>query len=212
MPGPLLALTIGQVSLRGWGAVPLIMLGHALLELVVIGLLILGLVQVLRRTTPRGIISTVGGLLLILMGLDMARRAGGMTLQGPGAAQALSWPALVLNGALISLANPTFAPWWATIGGSGMAQLGPRSVGEYLAFYLGHELSDFAWYGVVGAVLVLGRGWLSPTVYGGLVLACGVAIVILGAWFLVTGVQILRGRQPELEEAVNLEEIPPSRE
>ena len=197
MPGPLLAMTIGQVSLRGWVAAPLLMVGHAVLELVVVGLLIAGVVQVLRRPAWRGVVATVGGLVLLAMGADMIRQAGALALEGAQLTPALAWPQLILAGAAISLANPTFPIWWATVGAGGMAQLAPRGAREYVSFYLGHELSDFAWYGLVGLVLVSGRNLLSPRVYGGLVLVCGLAVVALAVWFIWTGVAVLRGRRRE---------------
>lgn len=200
MPGPLLALTIGQVSLqRSWLVGPLLILGHAALELVVVALLILGLVQALRRRWPRGLISLVGGAVLLLMGVDMLRSAGRLALDSAGATAALPPWGLILAGAVVSATNPTFAPWWATVGAGSMAQLAPRSAGEYLSFYFGHELSDFVWYSAVGLVLVSGQGLLSPRVYGGLVLVCGAAVVALSLWFMWTGAQVLRGktgRQP----------------
>jgi threonine/homoserine/homoserine lactone efflux protein len=197
MPGPLLVFTVGQVPLAGWRAVPLMMAGHAGLELIVVGLLIVGLVQALRRRWPRAIISLAGGLMLLLMGVGMVVSARGMALHGKAAAQALATWQLVLAGAAISLANPTFPVWWATVGAGGMAQLAPRTAGEYLSFYLGHELSDFAWYGFVGLVLVTGERYLSDRVYGGLALVCGVALVGLAMWFMWTGIGVLRGKVAE---------------
>lgn len=203
MPGPLLAMTIGQVSLTGsWLVVPLMMAGHAALEMVVVGLLIAGLVQALRSPWPRGIISLVGGSVLLWMGYGMVLSAGSLSLSAGHAEQALSPWGLFLAGAAISALNPTFLPWWATVGAGGMAQLAPRTAGEYLSFYLGHELSDFGWYGLVGLALVSGRGFLSPAVYQALVLLCGVAVIGLALLFMYTGVRVLRGRpekapQPE---------------
>jgi threonine/homoserine/homoserine lactone efflux protein len=196
MPGPLLAMTVGQVSLQGWRVVPLMMAGHAALELVVIGLLIAGLVQALRRPGLRGAISLVGGAVLLLMGADMVLTASGVALHGTSQPPLTTWE-LVGAGAAISLANPTFPVWWATVGAGGMTQLAPRSAAEYLAFYLGHELSDFAWYGFIGMVLVLGQSFFSHRVYGGLVLVCGAAVVGLALWFLWTGLGVLRGRTTE---------------
>ena len=199
MPGPLLAMTIGQVSLTGsWLVVPLMMAGHAALEIVVVGLLIAGLVQVLRSRWPRGIMSLAGGAVLLWMGYGMLHSAGSASL-GPGSTErVLSAWGLVLAGAAVSALNPTFLPWWATVGAGGLAQVAPRTIPEYLSFYLGHELSDFGWYGIVGLALISGRGFLSPRVYGALVLLCGAAVIVLALWFMYTGVQVLRGR-PEKE-------------
>lgn len=201
MPGPLLAMTIGQVSLTGsWLVGPLLIVGHAALEIVVVGLLIAGLVQALRRRWPRGVISLVGGLALLWMGIDMVRSAQGMALGTVTATEALSAWRLILAGVVISAANPTFPLWWATVGAGGLAQLAPRNATEYLSYYLGHELSDLVWYTVVGLLLVGGRSLLSPRLYGGLVLLCGLAVVGLALWFLYTGVQVLRGRPEKTPE------------
>ena len=195
MPGPLLALTIGQVSLTGsWLVGPLLIVGHAALELVVVALLIAGLVQALRRRRPRGVISLVGGVALLLMGLDMLRSAKGMALGAGAATQVLPTWGLIASGVVVSAVNPTFLPWWATVGAGGLAQLSPRSAAEYLSFYVGHELSDLVWYTAVGVVLVSGRDFFSPRLYGGLVLVCGVAVMGLAVWFMYSGVQVLRGR------------------
>ncbi len=195
MPGPLLAMTIGQVSLTGsWLVGPLLIVGHAALEIVVIALLIAGLVQALRRRWPRAVISLVGGTALLLMGLDMLRSARGVALDAADATQALPVWGLIAAGAAISAANPTFPLWWATVGAGGLAQFSPRRPSEYLSFFLGHELSDLVWYTGVAVVLATGRGWLNPRVYGALVLICGVAVIVLALWFMYTGVQVLRGR------------------
>jgi threonine/homoserine/homoserine lactone efflux protein len=195
MPGPLLAMTIGQVSLTGsWLVGPLLIVGHAALEMVVVGLLIAGLAPALRRRGPRAVISLVGGLALLLMGLDMLRSARGMALGAAGATEALPIWGLIAAGAAISAANPTFPIWWATVGAGGLAQFSPRTAAEYLSFYLGHELSDLVWYTAVAVVLVTGRGWLSSRLYGALVLLCGLAVLALALWFMYTGVQVFRGR------------------
>lgn len=195
MPGPLLAMTIGQVSLTGsWLVGPLLIVGHAALEIVVVALLIAGLVQALRRRWPRAVISLLGGAALLLMGLDMLRSARGMALGTAAGTEVLPVWGLIAAGAAISAANPTFPLWWATIGAGGLAQFSPRRPSEYLSFFVGHELSDLVWYTAVSVVLVTGRGWLSPRVYGGLVLVCGVAVIALALWFMYTGVQVLRGK------------------
>ncbi len=207
MPGPLLAMTIGQVSLTGsWLVGPLLIVGHAALEIVVITLLIAGLVQALRRRWPRAVISLIGGAALLLMGLDMLRSARGMALGTAGATEILPVWGLIAAGAAISAANPTFPIWWATVGAGGLAQFSPRRPSEYLSFFVGHELSDLVWYTAVSVVLATGKGWLSPRVYGGLVLVCGLAVILLALWFMYTGVQVLRGKPektPAPEQLMN---------
>jgi threonine/homoserine/homoserine lactone efflux protein len=188
MPGPMLALVIGQTGSQGMRAVWAIVGGHAALEVIVVVLLILGLRQVLQRPRVRGLIGLVGGAALVYMGADMVRSASRVALEMETAADQLPWLKLALAGAAVCIANPYFTGWWATVGGGQLAYSAPRNAAEYLSFYVGHELSDFVWYGIVGWIIVTGKAWLSQTVYTWLVLVCGIAIVALGLWFVRTGV------------------------
>jgi threonine/homoserine/homoserine lactone efflux protein len=108
----------------------------------------------------------------------------------------MPWATLMAAGAAVCAANPYFLGWWATIGAGQLAQFAPKTAGEYLSFYLGHEASDLAWYSLVGVILVTGRAFLSPGVYHGMILVCGALIAVLGTAFVWSGIASLRGRVP----------------
>ncbi len=187
MPGPLLALVIGQTAAQGFAAVIGLLVGHALLELITVALIIAGLQMVLQRRAVRGVIGLVGGAALAWMGVDMIRQASVVALDFGSSQAAFGWWKLVIAGAAVCAANPYFIGWWATIGAGGLAHVAPETAAEYLTFYLGHELSDFAWYAVVGLVIITSQQLLQPSVYRILVLACGVIIVALAGWFIYIG-------------------------
>ena len=191
MPGPLLALTIGQVAATGFMAAIWLITGHALLELVLLLFLVLGLRVILARPKVRAGIGLIGGAALLYMGVDMVRHAAtvriGLTQSG-----AMSVPMLLLAGAAVSLANPYFTGWWATIGVGQLAQTGPQTRSQYLAFYVGHELSDYTWYAFVGILIVVARELLAGSWYNWLVGSCGVAVTVLALWFLYNGIRLLR--------------------
>jgi threonine/homoserine/homoserine lactone efflux protein len=65
MPGPLLTVTIGESARRGFSAGPLLVLGHAVLELVLILALVGGLSIYLTRTAVTHTIAIFGGAFLI---------------------------------------------------------------------------------------------------------------------------------------------------
>jgi len=200
MPGSLLAVTIEQTLVQGFRAVLGILLGHALLELVLVALLVLGLRTVLERSRVRGFIGVVGGMALLWMGWDMVRHVAGMSLTlSADHKEAYSFLKLVLAGACVSAANPYFTGWWATIGMGQLAQLAPRNAFEYLVFYAGHECADFAWYGFVGVLLITGRRIFTDWMYQGLILFCGAAILALGIWFLVSGVRLWRQARAQVD-------------
>ena len=192
-PGPMLALVVGQVLAQGFAAVLFILLGHALLEAVFIAGFALGLMRFLNRRRTRGALSLIGGLALAAMGLDIILHAGDMTLAG-GAGQALAWPMLVLAGVGVSLSNPYFTGWWATVGAGQVAAFRLRGLSGYASFWLGHEMGDIVWYVFVAAVLALGRSALNDRVYQGLLLACGIVICLLSLIFLGLGLRCFISR------------------
>ncbi|OIP02201.1 MAG: lysine transporter LysE [Armatimonadetes bacterium CG_4_10_14_0_8_um_filter_66_14] len=197
MPGPMLALTVGQVAAQGFVAVPLICAGHAVLELVTVVLLLLGLRAIIARPAVRGVIGLMGGAALLYMGVDMVRGATGVALALESHSVApMHWAKVMVAGAAVCAANPYFLGWWATVGAGQLAQFAPKTAGEYLSFYLGHGASDLAWYSLVGVILVTGRSFLSPGVYQGMILVCGALIAVLGTAFVWTGIAALRGRAP----------------
>jgi threonine/homoserine/homoserine lactone efflux protein len=199
MPGPMLALVIGQTSAQGFIAVPLIVGGHALLEVVTVLLLIAGLQAVLARNSVRGVIGIVGGAALVYMGQDMVRSAAGVSLDMNHAQEAVPWLKLIFTGAAVCAANPYFVGWWATIGAGQMAHTAPETPSEYFAFYFGHEMSDIVWYALVGLILVTGRNWLSPAIYHGLILTCGAIVGLMGLYFIWSGICFATRRQAPVE-------------
>ena len=197
MPGTMLVLTIGQVSAHGFWAAPAIVLGHALLELVVVVALIGGLRQVLRNRIVRGSVGIAGGAALLYMGWDMYCHAGGQAIDLTQRQQALPWGMLILQGAVVCIVNPYFIAWWATIGAGQMAQLRPENAREYAAFYVGHEMSDVVWYSFVGIVIALGGRLIDLS---WLVVGCAVIVGVLGVWFVYSGVRVIRAGEVAEDE------------
>ena len=155
-PGPLLALVIGQALVQGLPATLLILAGHALIEAVFVVLLAAGLSAILARPRTRGVLAIGGGLVMAWMGVDILRHVGATSLAGTHGT-AMPWFSLVAAGAGVSVSNPYFTGWWATVGTGQVAALGLRSRVAYLLFLAGHELGDLAWYLAVTAALVFGR-------------------------------------------------------
>lgn len=214
MPGPLLTVTIGESARRGFKAGPLIVLGHAALELLLIIVIALagGLSAFLKAAAVSRAIALLGGAFLIYMGYGMAKdaRAGRISvslqvsslkkgLSGSGEAadkgEGLSGAAgggsvrlhPVAAGVLISISYPYWSLWWATIG-LGYITLSMRSGCAGLAsFFTGHILADFVWYGLVAAAVAGGRKFLNDGVYRAIILICGVFLVALGGYFIYSG-------------------------
>ena len=193
-PGPVLTATIAETLRRGFRAGPLIVLGHALLELALLAALIAGLAAWLQKPVVLGRLGFVGGLLLAVLGVRMMATAKWTARDAlharPDPRAALRGP--ILTGILTSVANPYWLLWWATIG-LGYAGLAlKRGAAGLTAFYSGHILADLFWYSLVALAVASGRRICPPRVYTALLLLCGLALVALGGYFIGTGYGRLR--------------------
>lgn len=194
MPGPMLALVIGAVGAQGFGALPPILAGHALLEVATLLLLLAGLSALLERPRVRGAIGIVGGLALLWMGAGMLRSVGAVSADLAQAPVVEAWWLLLSKGAAVCAANPYFIGWWATIGSGQVAHLALRRRSDFLTFYIGHEMSDVVWYCIVGLLVSAGLRALSPGFYQGLVAVCALSLLALAVIFVRAGVVLIRSR------------------
>jgi len=198
MPGPLLTVTIGESVRRGFIAGPLLMVGHALLEILLVLLLVWGAVDFLLAEQVHTVIAVVGGTFLVYLGWTMYRDAwrGRVSLQlDPDTADVADDQGgierfrmhPVLAGIIISLSNPYWTLWWATVG---LAYITTSMIGGtagLLAFMSGHLLADFIWYSMVSGAVAGGRRFLSQKIYRGIIVVCGVFLVGLGGYFVYSG-------------------------
>lgn len=200
MPGPVLTATIAQTLRRGFWAGPRIVLGHAMLEFSVLALVVAGLGPWLRRPDVIGPLGLAGGTLLVAMGAQMALTARAAAAQGVAAANAPAsvaadsvWRGPEAAGIALSLSNPYWLLWWATIGLNYAALALQRGASGLAAFYAGHISSDLVWYSAVAAAVAAGRRWCPPRVYRIVIVVCGLALVALGAYFGAGGLAWLVG-------------------
>ena len=188
-PGPVLTATIAETLKRGFRAGPLIVLGHALLELVLLIAVISGLGVWLALPKVIGGLSLVGGLLLGVLGLRMMMTVKTAVYEvfarHPAPRTAMRGP--VVTGILTSLANPLWILWWATIGLTYVGLALKSGWPGLVAFYVGHITSDLLWYSLVALAVTAGRRVCPPRVYTALFLLCGLALTCLGGYFLGTG-------------------------
>jgi threonine/homoserine/homoserine lactone efflux protein len=188
-PGPLLAATVAFVTTRGFWSGPALVLGHGILELVVVLALVRGLGRVLARPGVTRTIAAAGGAGLLLFAALMitAGLAGSLSLApqvGAAPAPGFSLWEPVLVGAGVSVANPYWVLWWATAGAGYLAIALRTGTAGLVAFYTGHVLSDLLWYTAVAAVLAAGGRLLGPSLYNAAVVAAGGFLALMGCVFL----------------------------
>jgi threonine/homoserine/homoserine lactone efflux protein len=200
VPGSVLAVVVRETLRVGWSAGPIMMIGHAALELIAIVLLVTGLMRFAASARVRGIIGLVGALVLLYLGYQTFQIPVGaamiavtpehQTTQMMGDS---GWLRLMWLGALMSMANPYWWLWWATIGvahSSWATRRGRLGGGTY---YVGHVMSDVIWYSAVSIALGAGRSLLSGEVMRAIYMGCGLFLLGLGVMFGVAGVKGLWG-------------------
>lgn len=201
-PGPLTVLAMREGARRGWWAGPFATAGHAVAEAVTIVLLALGLSRYVGPDSPlTTVISIGGGLVLVWMAWGTARSVPTASLSERAAA-ATSGVGRVARGAsfeafrvvaplgiAVSVVNPYWLIWWATVGTKLTVDSLHLGWSGPLAVFLGHIVSDLLWLTFVAALVGSGSRWLGDRAYRGLLGGCALFLLVLGVLFTVSGVR-----------------------
>lgn len=194
-PGPLTAMTIAESARRGFRAGPLLTLGHAIVEMAIVIALAVGLNRFFQLPLVSGLIAIVGGIVLLWMGSSIARAAwqGHMRLAERGeAAPPVAAAQDVKTGMLLTIANPYWVLWWATVGATYVVLALGWGVAGLVVFFLGHIMADLSWNSLLAFAVSSGRRMISDRVYRGALIICGIFLVFMGITFAVAGVSFLR--------------------
>ncbi len=184
-PGPVLTVAISETLKRGFRAGPLLVLGHAILELILLGLIGVGLGPFFQQPVVMTVFLSAGGMVLLWMGVQMIntnKRTAEKALSATGAASPYG---PVLSGIILSLSNPFWIIWWVTIGMGFITQSLQFGIIGLLFFYLGHIFADLAWYSFVSFSVSAGRNLCSPLLYRIIFILCGAALIGLGIFFII---------------------------
>jgi threonine/homoserine/homoserine lactone efflux protein len=178
VPGPMLFATINASLRRGWIAGPEIVLGHALLEVAVCALIVLGFT--IATDAVFRIVSIAGGGALVVFGVMTLNSSKDATFDvgGSGAGGA------VAAGVLTSVSNPYFLIWWLTIGNAMVMDGLAIGVAAAVLFVIGHWIADLTWYTLVSVSSSRGGRVMSDRTYKRMLVGCGVFLVCFGMYYL----------------------------
>jgi len=199
MPGPMFVAVVGQTPRRGAWTGPVVVLGHGVLESTLVAAVILGLAEFISSSAVLSGIAITGGVVLLVMGIDMLRSAGRLSLlgaAGTGANSGLNRLHPFWAGILTSLSNPYWILWWATIGLGYMVVARESGAAGLSAFLVGHVLADLVWYSTVSVLVAGGSRWLTDGIYRGMIRVCAVVLVFFAlyfGWYGYYGIRALNG-------------------
>lgn len=186
MPGPLMTATISESAIRGPWVGPKMIAGHALLEILLLITLFFGLEPIFKNEWFFVIVSLAGGGIMIWMATGMFRSLPELEIKAGSSTSKRN--NLYLTGILMSLANPYWIIWWATIGLGYVLISKAHGVTGVVFFFLGHISGDLVWYSAISVAVGKVRRFFSKRIYQTLVGACAVFLFGFAAWLVITGI------------------------
>ncbi len=188
MPGPMLGVTIDGSLRRGYIAGPLVVLGHGILEIILVMVMLFGLKDFFSNSYIAGFIGIFGGAFLAWMGYDMIKsglkKAVSLEKQQR---KNIGQGSLILKGAVVSATNPYFIMWWASTGIESVRQAYTLGGLGVLAFFIGHILSDFTWFAAISITFSKGKKLMKDNIYQWVILFLGAFIMLFSIKFIVGG-------------------------
>jgi threonine/homoserine/homoserine lactone efflux protein len=178
-PGPITAATLAAGA-RNRHAGAWICAGHILVELPLVLLVAAGLGIFLRPPIVRAGIGLVGGVLLILMGLQLLLTLRKTETGSAGSAHRHPlWIGVVLSGA-----NPYFILWWATVGLTLTSRAMDFGIVALGLFALIHWMCDLGWLELLSMAGFKGSQALGSRSRTGISVICAVMLLGFGVKFI----------------------------
>jgi len=182
IPGPLFLFTVSE-SLKKDAAVGLrIAIGHILIEAIFVVLIFFGFKNFLTSQALMRVVSGVGGIALIGMGIILLRGVSHMSLCVKRGIE-FDYGGSLMGGAFFSIISPGFLIWWATIGLSVILKSLVFGLLGLVMVAIGHWVADIGWHWSVSYFVHRGKHYLKDRSYHGMVRLLAVGLIATGAYF-----------------------------
>ena len=184
-PGPVTAVTVSKGT-KSPHAGAIIALGHGMVEIPLMMLILYGFGDILKITYIKAIIGLLGGLFLLKMGIGLLK---GIRQAKINSANGPSSP--LMAGIILTLANPYFLVWWATIGAILIFKSYSFGLLGFAIFMILHWSCDLCWYYFLSALSFKGGQFFGKRLQQVLFLICGVFLLFFSAKFIYDAAKII---------------------
>jgi threonine/homoserine/homoserine lactone efflux protein len=184
-PGPVTATVVGKGS-RSPGAGPLVAIGHGIVEIPLMVAIFFGVGRVFDIPYLQAAIAIVGGAFMVFMGIGMLRSAG---QSAPDPAEHARSP--VAAGILLSLGNPYFLVWWATVGAALIVRSFEFGLIGFVLLAAAHWLCDLVWSSFLSVLAFKGGQFFGRTFQRAIFAVCGVLLLVFSVRLVAGVVQSL---------------------
>jgi len=185
-PGPVTATAI-TMGARNRYAGSLMAVGHGVIEFPLMVVIILGLGKYFKLAKVQVAIGLAGGVFLILMGAQAFLSLRAKADAEPRALEAKP----ILAGIVLSVGNPYFLIWWATVGLALATQATKWGIWAFAVFALAHWSVDLVWLQILSWASFKGSVLLGPSGQRIVVVVCSAAMFLFGLFFIYNAANIL---------------------
>ncbi len=185
LPGPMFAVALAKSFKSPWTGAQM-SLGHAVVEVPIILVIYYGFARFFQDNYVRFGLSIAGGAMIVWLGISLFRVRRDVVQKG----RDLPYNGFVA-GVLLSLLNPFFILWWATIGSMLLMKFLDFAKQGLVLFIFVHWLVDLAWLSFVSVVSYRTRNLWGHRVLEAIFLACSLLLVGFGGWFVISGIQLM---------------------
>jgi len=186
IPGPMMFATIGISLKKGCRAGQSVFIGHALVELTIFLLILVGVSSSISETMML-YLTIIGGLMMVLLGLMLIKSAKEVSTMDILASESrlnFSFNP-IYAGILTSALNPYFVIWWLAAGTAIILHEYMISIFAVVAFIVGHWIADLGFLVAVSSSSSKGKELISQRTYKRMLYFCGGLLMVFGLWFLI---------------------------
>lgn len=193
VPGPVFALVVSESLKGGKIAGPMIVLGHFIIEWIIISAIFLGAGPILSSEEAKIVMGYAGSAMLGLMGLKMLRDSLHIKIIDVSSLSVSSEKvrvflrSLILSGFIASCSNPYFFLWWLTTGlFLIMNSFSMAGILGFMLFLIGHAAADLLWFTLVSYSVHRGRRVLSKRIIRAIPLSSAIFLIAFAAYIMLS--------------------------
>ena len=184
-PGPLLTLVIAETLRYGLGAGIRVAITPIITDLPIILLTLLIMSRLANYERLLGVISLVGGVVLLIMGFDCLKARG--VVQGGEATRANS----LIKGILANLLNPHPYLFWFSVGAPLMTQALRQNTAALIGFIVGFYLLLVGSKVILAVMVAQSAAFISGRIYLNVMRFLGAMLGFLAVFLLYDGLILL---------------------
>jgi threonine/homoserine/homoserine lactone efflux protein len=186
-PGPITTVVIGKGNEQPHAGA-LVAIGHGMIEIPLMVAVFYGVGRLLKIPHVQEVIALAGGFFLLFMAIGMFQSLRHESMQARKYGRSA-----VLAGVILTIANPYFLVWWATVGASLISRSMAFGLVGFIAFGSLHWLCDFVWDDLLSIFSFKGGQFFGRGFQRAVFLVCGVVLLFFGIKLLMGGVLGLVG-------------------